>query len=126
MIATSSNTCIQLVLPLPPAKPYSLKYFVTHTGVSEAISTIENSVAKIINDEESFQIIYLYGLRGVGKSHLMHGYIQQIKGTSSLKNVLAIDLEPHLQDKAWVPSFIELYDRLKREGGLLSSELLTT
>jgi chromosomal replication initiation ATPase DnaA len=49
----------------------------------------------------------------------MHGYIQQIKGTSSLKNVLAIDLEPHLQDKAWVPSFIELYDRLKREGGLL-------
>ncbi len=116
----------QLPLELPPTEPYALSYFVSHSGVIDAVTAFEQATQQVKQDPKLFQLICLCGPRGTGKSHLLEGF--RLRATTELG--IAADRcfvfefggnagaeQPSAEEL--IPWFVSTYERLKHEGGLL-------
>ncbi len=112
----------QLLFDLRPPNPWALKYFVTHSGVVEAVRVLDHALSKVLDSPESFAFVYLYGQQGLGKSHLIEGYAQSAleKGLSD-EAVYSYELlsETDVTEESWTGDFVAVYEKLKASGGLL-------
>lgn len=111
----------QLHFPLLPEQPFSLEYFVPHSGVTSAVEAFENVLQKALLEPALGHIIFLFGPKGVGKTHLACGFklkFNQSGVPTERISVVELDDSP-LGDDDWIRGFIACYETLRREGGVL-------
>lgn len=115
----------QLVLPLHVRDPQSLDYFVPHSGVAEALGLLQQSLEVVSTDTSAFRMVVLFGPRGVGKSHLLNAFRDAaVQAGLPAARLVCID-GPELEEgcaqggTTWASRFIDRYERLRSEGGLL-------
>ncbi len=112
---------VQLPLNLEPKDPYSLDYFVPHSGVVEAVAHVEQALEECLADPGAFRLVFVYGADGSGKRHLLEGYakdaIARGMAPRSVK-VYACALQEFVEDEE-VSRFISSYESLRSGGGLL-------
>ncbi len=122
-----SDGAKQLYFDLSLPEPYSLKYFVVHSGVNDAVSTIETAIAMVRDGVSSAQIIYLFGPAGTGKSHLISAY-RAVAGdfeifTDEIAIVTGTELNSDIDDEqSFVRNFTSRYEQVRSAGGLLFVE----
>ena len=127
----------QLTIPLPPPTPYSLRYFVPHSGVADAYQHLERCIADVLGASVAFHIVVLYGARGTGKTHLIRGFSEKAAAcggenpepgavTQGDSRIAAFDLRELVrgdsEDESRVAAFVSQYEQRKREGGLVLVE----
>lgn len=111
----------QLPLPLQAQQHYSADYFVSHSGVADALRFFEESADRLQREPDFFQSLYLYGPPGVGKSHLLSMMRSSIlrrglpAGAFEGADFGASDLPAD----AHVGEIVSRYEQLRTEGGLL-------
>lgn len=117
----------QLSFDLEPVRPYSLNYFIAHSGVNGALATINEQLNKLLADPLFFGSAFVFGARGTGKTHLLLGICEEAKqlGISSERisyvRILAEVDDVDSRDE-WVSAFISGYESLRSRGGLLLIE----
>ena len=113
----------QLTIPLPAQEPFSLSFFVAHSGVAQALSLVLDAVRDVRLAPSEFRAIFLWGPEGVGKSHLIEGAIAQAKRQGIAPEQISVfDLtdEQLLRSLDRDPErFIYEYERVRSGGGLL-------
>lgn len=114
----------QLAFKLTPVDRYSLKSFVPHSGVSEAVTVLEHALRKAIGEAGAFCLVVLYGPSGTGKSHLLQGYLNRALAQGVRKEGCHYARCESLmtEDPAVLSAFIARYEECKREGGLIFVE----
>ncbi len=112
----------QLSLNLSVADPFSLQFFVPHSGVSEAIEVLEQSLNDLCADDKAFRILFLYGASGTGKSHLLQGYLEKAKALGIAPQKLHIFRTGDLNSDDEVRAFIDCVERARSKGGLVGIE----
>ena len=110
----------QIPFELLPCRPYSLDYFVSHSGVTVAMTAIEQAIDAVEKNSQHFELLYLYGGAGSGKTHLISAYLEIVQ--SKRIAVERIDLEQVVAKDEGISQFISLYEKQKSEGGLLFIE----
>jgi chromosomal replication initiation ATPase DnaA len=111
----------QLLLRLELDNPLSQLFFVPHSGVSEAMSVFERSVEDLLGeDPRCFRLIFLYGAKGTGKSHLISAYREKLEQAGYGK-VSTFSLEK-LCDAQSVRAFIDRVETGRIEGGFVIVE----
>jgi chromosomal replication initiation ATPase DnaA len=116
---------LQLSLSLQPTNRYSLDYFVSHSGVSEAYSILKEYLASCNTNGRSFLSVYLYGGRGVGKTHLANGFKQELVASGmgeqeiGFLDIRSGDGKSLMLGDDEVSNFIATFERLKSTSGLL-------
>lgn len=112
----------QLTFHLAPVEPYSLSYFVPHSGVTEAYELLEHAIAEV--SEGGFRLVFLYGSSGTGKTHLLYGFRKRAEEQGiDPERICVCSLEQLLKNKSEsIGEFVKTYDRLKSEGGLILVE----
>lgn len=115
----------QLTIPLPPLAPYSLSFFVPHSGVAEAVGLLREAVEAVLRDPREFRSFYLFGGAGAGKSHLAEGIRLFAKERGLIESKVSV-FEADERDAAGSAVFlsrpeifISSYERARREGGLV-------
>ncbi len=111
----------QTVLDLKSAKPFGRRYFVPHSGVAEAVLAVEQAVEQVKADDSESQFIYVFGPEGVGKTHLLKS-CEEAAHNAGLPADKAdfIDFGSEVSEDD-APHFNEVYERVRRAGGLLVS-----
>lgn len=102
-------------LPLKPAEPYSVDYFIPHSGVAEAIDAVSSAIEELQENSSEFRMFFVHGPEGVGKSHLLAvlGFMAE-SSRVSFYSVEGVD-----DHDDWIMGFIDRYEKARREGGLL-------
>ncbi len=111
----------QIPLPLSAQQSNSADYFVSHSGVADALRSFEGAVHRLNSDPSFFQSFYIYGSSGVGKSHLL----SVMKGIFAATGIAS----EHLQlrdfgDALEVPDsaigeIVSAYEGIRTAGGIL-------
>ena len=115
----------QLVLPLQVSNPHSLEYFVPHSGVAEALALLHHGLNSVCVDPSSFRLCALFGPKGVGKSHLLRAFHSEALRCGLPTEKLVIFDSTELEEGCalggadWASHFIDRYERLRGDGGLL-------
>ena len=104
----------QVPLKLEPSSPYSLKYFIPHSGVAGAVGEFERVIADY--REGAFQFLYLFGPPGVGKTHLVEGGSERARELG-INNCAFFEFTDSV-DESRVGEFVAKYEELRRTGGL--------
>ena len=120
-----SDSTSQLTLELAPVAPHSLQYFVQHSGVAEAFTTLAARVEEVAEKSQQFRIVYVFGQRGCGKTHLLTAYRQEAYRLGIAPDrVCMLDLSDwsSSDDDERVAAIVAEYDHLKAEGGLMLLE----
>lgn len=113
----------QLKFQLTPREPFSLRYFVAHSGTAEAVSVLEQSVADVAEHSGQFHCVFVYGPAGSGKTHLLNGfYFRAIEGGIEKSRLSIFSLSDVLGGDDKISEFVSRYEELKRSGGLLFVE----
>jgi chromosomal replication initiation ATPase DnaA len=109
-----------LSLNLNPVTPYSLDYFVRHSGVATALDVGLSAIEELVGNSEKFKLIYLLGPSGSGKTHLVEGLRSLVDKNkiSSEKFVVVEDLEI-LEESQLISQIVSVYDLLKTTGGMM-------
>jgi chromosomal replication initiation ATPase DnaA len=115
----------QLRIPLAISDPYSLDYFIPHSGVSVAYQGVSDLISKLASGERTWSTCYLYGPKGSGKTHLARGMLALAlaQGVSAenlaLEDISSVFSLEHQEQQRLVSRFIDLYEGLRSRGGLL-------
>ncbi len=119
----------QLNFDLKPQSPHSLRYFVVHTGASEAVQTIQLALKSVAENPSTFKLVLLHGATGSGKTHLLEGAAEEgIAIGIPAEKISVIDvrelrsLETGKIEASALASFIDRYEQLRASGGLLLLE----
>lgn len=108
-----------LSFSLVPKDPFSLRYFVVHSGVALAYAELEQACTQLIKDPSLFRLFYIHGPRGSGKTHLAYGFESfMLEQSFPRTHIQVYDLQP-LPDSSLVSEIVAEYERIKRDGGLL-------
>ncbi|MCB0323389.1 MAG: hypothetical protein KDD69_07435 [Bdellovibrionales bacterium] len=111
----------QLNFDLQPAQPFSLSYFVPHSGVVQAYTLLENTVERLAADQDGFNAIYLYGPSGSGKRHLAFGF-QERAAAKGIPNdafrIVLLPKDPALVTDDFVREVIGSFEQCRARGGL--------
>lgn len=102
----------QLNFSLQPSDPYSPNYFVRHSGVSEAWDFIADACRQHIANPSYFQLIFVHGPQGVGKTHLLEASRAESAHNFAIVRLSEID----------TAAFIDQYERCRTAGGILCVE----
>ena len=110
----------QIPLSLKALSHYSAEYFVPHSGVAESLLLLEESLEQVANDDAFFQPIYLSGVAGVGKSHLLAVVLEKARamGIRPEKIFLREEVAEGPRDEAGVGEIVSAYETKKTQGGL--------
>ena len=110
----------QLPLELTAGEPLGFAYFGPHSGVGECLSFLLGTVDRVISDRGYFQSVFVYGVAGVGKTHLLSAFAEtlRLRGAASDRfTVRELGEEiPDAQDD--VGDLIDAYERQKSRGGI--------
>ena len=111
----------QVPFDLKPTKPYSLSYFVTHSGVVEAWNLLEKLFSDFQEKPKEFAFCYLWAHAGLGKTHLVQGLLEQVKELNpQIETSIAIyDAPTSEPSDEWVSEFVHTFNTLKANGGLM-------
>lgn len=110
----------QLALALRPAEPYALSYFVTHSGVVDAVSYLERLIEEAVADHTAFHLVYLYGPRGAGKRHLVEGYYRAATSRAYPEDrCLRFCFDSLALPDDAVAGFVAAYERCRSAGGVI-------
>lgn len=105
-----------------PIAACSLDYFVTHTGVADAHLVFENIYRKLESQPSNFEMVYVRGPSGVGKTHLSYGFQEAFSAAGITSFVCEWNAETqkiHSGESVVSPeSFIAIYQELKTLGGV--------
>lgn len=108
-------------LPLRHPGSYQPNFFVPHSGVGQALGVFRQELQAVREDNAHFSLIYLWGRRGTGKTHLLSIIEEELWRETSVSYVVLDDC-----DKQWregedseVGRFIDSYQRLKSSGGMI-------
>lgn len=107
-------------LNLNPVTPYSLDYFVRHSGVAAALDIGLSAVEDLNEGLEKFKLIYLLGPTGSGKTHLVEALKSLVNKSqiASEKFIVVENLE-ELEESQLISQIVSVYDRLKATGGVM-------
>lgn len=119
---------MQLLLDLSPGKP-TLANFVA-AGNAEALQTLQDLLGRRLNE----RMIYLWGVEGSGKSHLLLACVEEAAGRYGLESAyvrcepgihfdstadfVAVDNVENLDEAGQIGLF-HLYNTLREQGGML-------
>ena len=104
---------------LVPKDPFSLPYFVVHSGVAMAYSQLEQGCSELLNDWSLFRLFHIHGPRGCGKTHLAYGFESFMLEHSFPRTGIQVYDLISAPDDSLVSEIVAEYERLKREGGLM-------
>ena len=104
-----SSPTTQLALSLPVGAP-SDQFFVSHSGVIDALSAIESSLA----EPSLFTFFHVTGPKGSGKSELLRMFKQRAPNSIAVFDFLSGEPEDDT-----VAAFISAYESKKSAGGVL-------
>ena len=111
-------------LPLEPRNPYALKYFIPHSGVVEAYSTLSRVANNLLDEyrlrgKSSFALFFLTGEHSAGKTHLARGIVDYlVERGFPAENAAAFELSTdYLGGKA--STFIDQYEQMRSRQGML-------
>ena len=110
---------MQLHFELNPKNPFSIDYFVPHTGVLDAIASIEQTVNTYLNDKSTFELLCFSGPKGSGRTHLIEAYRSRLSEAGVSKVLMPafdFDVEPR---EVEVAQFVSSYEETKKRGGIL-------
>jgi len=102
-------------MPLRPAEPLSVDYFIPHSGVVEAIGAVSSALEEIEKKNSEFRMFYMHGPSGVGKSHVL----ALIKDMATERGVVCETVDGVSEDDEWIRGFIDRYERVRASGGVL-------
>ncbi len=109
----------QLNLELPHSKNSFLYYFVPHSGVNSQWIFLQQNIEELSKQDYIFQVFYLYGEKGVGKTYLIN-CLKEISGLEfSYFDFSKLNIN---NSEGIVASFVEQYERIKSRGGLIVIE----
>ena len=112
---------VQLALGLSPRQPYSLDYFVPHSGVAEAYAALEQALENAASCRQYFQLIFVWGLPGSGKKHLLEGFCQRAaeRGIPQERIYKVFFKQGESPDDDEVSQFVRIYEQMRASGGLI-------
>lgn len=123
MMALEENR--QLIFRLEPKEPYSLQYFVAHSGVTQAIAVCEQAIASAMENQEAFSFVYLYGPEGSGKTHLVQGMVEAAerrglgKEKVSFYDLSSCNFSSEVAgEDSSISQFVSDYEGQKQRGGV--------
>lgn len=108
-------------LPLQHPGSYGATFFVPHSGVGQALGVFQQELEAAREDEAHFSLIYLWGKRGTGKTHLLSIFEDELWRSTSVSYVVLDDCDAQWResDDSGVGRFIDSYQRLKSSGGMM-------
>ena len=114
----------QLSFLLAPLDPYSLHYFVPHTGVEEACNIVEAAIGELSGDNEAFRLVYIYGPPGSGKTHLVRGYREKARNAGIAAErffswEFSLADEEQKEGRLSISEFVAGFERVRSSGGLV-------
>jgi len=119
----------QLNFDLKPQSPFSLRYFVVHTGASEAVQTLRLAIDSVAANPSTFKLVLVHGAKGAGKSHLLQGFAEEaLELGISPEKITVIDVQELSSpdsgqiEASALAAFIDRYEQLRSDGGLLLLE----
>lgn len=107
---------IQIPLHLPSTPRPLEEHFVPHSGVIDAYSELTSSLQVLEENPSSFFYFQLLGPAGAGTSHLLEVIRERAVDEGHFET---FDSPMDWGDNALVRRFIDAYERLKAEGGML-------
>ena len=115
------TSSVQLSLLASPAE--SMQGFVPHSGVSESYETLRRLLDDACANHQLFQLIFLCGPQGTGKSYLLRAAVHELERRDYPSNRVSIfdvnDKKDGGEAEEWVASFVARYEELRREGGFM-------
>jgi len=109
-----------LSLNLNPVTPYSLDYFVRHSGVASALDVALSAIEELSENSEKFKLIYLFGPAGSGKTHFVEGMRALVdKNKISAEKFVVVENLETLEEEQLISQIVSVYDRLKTTGGVM-------
>ena len=120
---------VQLGLELKNIDPLSKRYLVVHSGISKAITYINNSIKELqtnfsIADSSQpspakYFVISIIGEKGSGKTHILN-YSKYEAEQSNINLAVFDDLDLNSdKDADYVSSFVSQYEKIKVSGGIV-------
>jgi len=108
----------QLSIPTGAADPFSEEFFVLHSGLAAACSTLEKALVALQSEPRHFQFFRITGAAGSGKSHVLSIFRNRARALGfDQQDAVWFDESEWCDDT--VRGFIAAYERLKADGGLL-------
>lgn len=104
----------QLFFKLTPQNPFSLDYFVPHSGVAGAMSRLTSAIEDFQKNPDKFYFVLISGPKGSGKSHLLNAFSLDSDGASFYD----VSSKEDLDDK-FLSSFVADYEQKRNHGGLI-------
>ena len=104
---------------LLPKEPYALRYFVVHSGVAEAFQQIQYAYEDLKKDPSLFRLFFIYGPHGVGKTHLVQGFLNKIREEATNRIEFAAYEITSTCDDNFVSMVVSNYEAMKSSGGLM-------
>jgi chromosomal replication initiation ATPase DnaA len=123
MTERSAPAAEQLAMRLSNPKQYSSYYFVPHSGVSEALAALSEALDQWTAHQSGCHAAFLLAGSGLGKTHLLSMLRERAEQRrSDPRRLVLFDdplSRPEVDEDAVARSFIDAYERLRREGGVL-------
>jgi chromosomal replication initiation ATPase DnaA len=115
----------QIPFHFTPFRKYDSEYFIVHSGVYEAHEMFSRIHARLVQDSDVFEMIYLHGPSGSGKKHLACGF-RRVLLSDDIPAVVLIysedgELLEYNEDEEVplsIERFIHIYQNMKSSGGL--------
>ncbi len=117
------NSPTQLCLKLEPVSRYGLEYFIPHSGVSHGVGAFRNCLDIVLSHPAKCRMVYLFGAKGTGKTHLLKGFELEARGRGLLsENLLFCDgwLSDENSRDDEIAEFVCRYQQIKARGGLIA------
>ena len=112
----------QLPLNLVPLDPFSLRYFVPHSGVSDAQAALERCLVRLAAEDSTLSFVFIYGASGLGKTHLLQGLrTAALEQGGSEERLGIFDWSGTAVEKMaeQTGQFVATYEALRSAGGML-------
>lgn len=111
---------LQIPLALAAKEPLGSNYFVVHSGVSQAYSILHAHLERCAAEPHHATTLFVFGEAGVGKTHFIN-LCKELALAIPVAVVRVYDaLTPSICcEIEWQRAFIDDYQTVQREGGLL-------
>lgn len=110
---------MQLSLSLETPEPYSLTYFVPHTGMADAYEVLEKVIDDASSDPKIYRSVFVYGDSGTGKTHLLSIFQKKLE---DLNVTVSTFLCRNLVTADAVSKFVDTVEQSKLNGGVVLIE----
>lgn len=132
----TQNRTTQLFFHLSSSNHFSFDYFVSHSGVSDAVFGLKKIVSDYLESPHQFFQVYVYGPHGSGKTHLFQacrtllekqGVSREFLVDRDIPSELESGEEEILKKREaeslfypleWTANFIADYETLRSRGGI--------